>query len=203
MRMSEAPPGRCRAGLAVRSVAVGAAGARPDQVEALAVFVIEEVGKDGSGETGIVELDREILAAFVGGLGPGGADFRAADENPVRRRIFVVAGFGDDPDVLLLHRHGDDLALVFVAGLGESSDVGHDAFLQVGRTRAHRGLDGWLKAGACARCTGTAETQWRTTARRLSCLARNGRCAQGKKVGADGVAARDQAAKPSPANQGH
>jgi hypothetical protein len=26
---------------------------------------------------------------------------------------------------------------------------------------------------------------------------------QGKKVGADGVAARDQAAKPSPANQSH
>lgn len=52
-------------------------------------------------------------------------------------------------------------------------------------------------------------------ARRLSCLARNGRRrgpirpaewggnAQGNKVGADAVAARDQAAKPSPANQSH
>jgi hypothetical protein len=40
-------------------------------------------------------------------------------------------------------------------------------------------------------------------ARRLSCLARNGSQTQGKKVGADAVAARDQAAKPSPANQSH
>ena len=61
----ETPPGRCRTGLAGWLLAVGAAGARPDQVVALAVFVVEEVGEDRGGEAGVVELDREIIAAFV------------------------------------------------------------------------------------------------------------------------------------------
>lgn len=43
--------------------------------------------------------------------------------------------------------------------------------------------------------------KWRTAARRLSCPARNGSKTQGKKIVADAVAAMDQAAKPSPANQ--
>jgi hypothetical protein len=72
-----------------------------------------------------------------------------------------------------------------------------------------------LRRGLAPAASAGPEREWRTAARRLSCLARNGwrrgpirpaewgGNAQGKKVGADGVAARDQAAKPSPANQSH
>jgi hypothetical protein len=52
------------------SVAVLLAAAGPDQVEGLAV--LDEVGVDRSGEARVVELDREIVAALVGALRPGG-----------------------------------------------------------------------------------------------------------------------------------
>lgn len=58
----------------VGSVAVPAAGAGPDQAEALTVLVVEEVGEDRSGEARIVELETQIVAALVGALGPGGPD---------------------------------------------------------------------------------------------------------------------------------
>jgi hypothetical protein len=54
------------------SVAVLLAAARPDEGEGLAVF--DEVGVDRSGEARIVELDREVVAAFAGALRPGGPD---------------------------------------------------------------------------------------------------------------------------------
>jgi hypothetical protein len=47
------------------SVAVGLAAARPDEGEALAVLVVEEVGVDRRVEAGIVQLDREVVAALV------------------------------------------------------------------------------------------------------------------------------------------
>jgi hypothetical protein len=56
------------------SVAVGLPAARPDEGEALAALIVEEVGVDRSVEAGIVQLDREIVAALVGALRPGGPD---------------------------------------------------------------------------------------------------------------------------------
>jgi hypothetical protein len=56
------------------SVGAAAVGAGPDQREALAVLVVEEVGVDRGGEARIVELEAQIVAAFAGALGPGGAD---------------------------------------------------------------------------------------------------------------------------------
>ena len=119
-----------------RSIAVRGAGARPDQVEGLAVFVGEQAGEDRGGEAGIVELDREIVAAFLGGLLPAGADLGLGNEHSVRRGVFVLARFlGDDGDVLLLQAHRDDLAgVVGVAGLLEGADICHDTSPCVGRT---------------------------------------------------------------------
>ena len=64
-------PGPCDAA----SVCAAAVGAGPDQRVTFAVFVIEEVGVDRSVEARIVELEAQIVAALVGALGPGGADF--------------------------------------------------------------------------------------------------------------------------------
>ena len=55
-------------------VAVGLAAARPNEGEALAVLVVEEVGVNRRVEAGIVQLDREVVAALVRALGPGGPD---------------------------------------------------------------------------------------------------------------------------------
>jgi len=55
-------------------VAVGLAAAGPDQGVGLGVFVVEEVGVDRSVEARIIELDREIIAALAGALGPDGSD---------------------------------------------------------------------------------------------------------------------------------
>jgi hypothetical protein len=41
---------------------------------ALGVLGFDEVGVDRGGETRVVELEAQIVAAFVGALGPGGAD---------------------------------------------------------------------------------------------------------------------------------
>lgn len=68
-------PLRVERGLATASVAVALAGARPDKAEGVAGFVVEEVGEDGGVEARIVELEAQIVAALVGALGPGGADF--------------------------------------------------------------------------------------------------------------------------------
>ena len=56
------------------SVAVGLAAAGPDQGVGLGAFVVEEVRVDRRIEARIVELDREIIAALVGALGPRGSD---------------------------------------------------------------------------------------------------------------------------------
>src|SRR5713101_6886105 len=89
---TKTPPGLLRAGRCCRrrSVAVGPAAAGPDEAEGLAAFVIEEVGVDRRVEARIVEFDREVIAALVGALRPGGADLGSADKDPVARR--VVAG---------------------------------------------------------------------------------------------------------------
>src|SRR5215813_10048585 len=67
------------------SVAVLLAGARPDEGEHFTI--LDELGVDWSREARIVELDREIVAALVGALRPGGADLGAADIHPMARCI--------------------------------------------------------------------------------------------------------------------
>ena len=47
---------------------------RPQQGVAFATLVVEEVGVDGRREGGIVELEREVVASFLGALRPGGTD---------------------------------------------------------------------------------------------------------------------------------
>src|SRR5262249_7727230 len=102
------------------------AAARPDQAEGLAAFVIEEVGVDRRGEAWIVELDRQVIAAFVGTLRPGGADLGTADKDPVAWRVVAgPAGLRNDADAFGLDAEGDDLALELVAGLLEGTDGCH------------------------------------------------------------------------------
>ena len=74
------PVGR---GLTAPLLAAATVGAGPDQRVALAVLLIEEIGVDRGGETRIVELEAQIVAALTRALGPGGADLGAADEDPV------------------------------------------------------------------------------------------------------------------------
>ena len=65
----------CGRGHPRRSVGAGLAAAGPDQRVAGAVFRVEQVGVDRLGEGRIVELDREVVAAFVRALRSGGADW--------------------------------------------------------------------------------------------------------------------------------
>src|SRR5258708_33751015 len=118
------PPGLLPGGQCCRwrSVAVGPAATRPDQAEGLAAFVIEQVGVDRRGEARIVELDREVIAALVGALRPGGADLRAADKDPVAWRVVAgPVGLRNDADAFCLDPEGEDLALELVAGLLEGT----------------------------------------------------------------------------------
>src|SRR5271165_1979029 len=145
-----------RAGLCSRfgSVSVLPAGAGPNEGVTVAVFVVEEVGVDRRIEARIVQLDREVVAALVGALRPGGPDLGAADIDPMAGGVVVGAvGLGDDADVLGLDAEGDDLALELAAGLLEGTDVGHVTSPWLFRARDHRGLDGDLQAGGDRRRT--------------------------------------------------
>ncbi len=136
-----------------RSLAIRLAAARPDQAVILAIVVGEEVCVDRGDEARIVELDREIVATFLALLAPGGTDFSAADEDPVGGCVFAcLFALGDDAHILLLHAHGDDLALEAGGRGGEIADIGHDEvpFACV-RTCAHRSLDGWIRAAVRGR----------------------------------------------------
>src|SRR6202041_2711027 len=94
-------------------------------------------------ERWIVQLDREVVAALVGPLRPGGPDLGAADVDPMAGGIVVGAvGLWDDADVLGLDAQGDDLALELTAGLLEGTDVGHVTSPWLFRARDRRGLDG-------------------------------------------------------------
>ena len=119
-----APPG-VRAGRLVPAQSLFCLRLR-DQMRLKASPSLDEVGVDRSGEARIVELDREVVAAFVGALRPGGPDLGAADKDPMAGGIVVrPVGLGDDADALALQAQGDDLALEFVAGLLEGADVCH------------------------------------------------------------------------------
>src|ERR1700755_3293136 len=93
---------------------------RPEQGEAFAALVIEQVRVDRRVEGGIVELEREVVAAFLGALRPGGADLGPADKDAVARSLVVGGiGLGDNADAFGLQAECDDFALVIVSDLLE------------------------------------------------------------------------------------
>src|SRR5579863_5463444 len=135
----EVRAGRCSG---ISSVSVLPAGAGPDEGVTVAVLVVEEVGVDRRVEARIVQLDREVVAALIGALRPGGPDLGPTDIDPMAGGVVVgPVGLGDDADVLGLNAQGDDLALELAAGLLEGTDVGHVTSPWLFRARDHRGLD--------------------------------------------------------------
>ena len=116
-RIKETPPGKTGRGLTER-LSVGAlARPRPEQRVTFAAFVIEKVGVDRRVERGIVELEREVVAALLGTLRPRCSDFCSANVHAVARSIVVGAvGLGDDADTLGLQAQCDDLTLKIVLG---------------------------------------------------------------------------------------
>src|SRR6185437_16512769 len=130
---------------------------RPEQGKAFASLVVEQVGVDGRREGGIVKLEGEVVATFLGALRPGGADLDiTAHENAVARS-FVVGGVGfrDDADAFSLEAEGGDVAVVVISNLLERTDGSHVTSPVLFRARDHRGLDGDLQA----------EDDWRRTRR--------------------------------------
>src|SRR5882724_12518282 len=120
---------------------------RPQQGVSFATLVVEQVRVDRRVEGGIVELEREIVATFLGALRPGGADLGPTHKDSVAWSFVVGgAGFRDDADAFGLQAEGDDLALEIVADLLERTDGSHVTSPVVFRARDHRGLDGDLQA---------------------------------------------------------
>ena len=180
-----APPGKtgrgCR-GVNRRSGGVTAT----DKAVALFAFddgVVEEVGVDRSGETRIVELEAQIVAALIRALGPGGADLDSADEDAVAGCVVVRAIlFRDDPYILRLNAEGDDFADVLVGGLLEGSDGGHVSSPFGFRARARRGLDGDRQGRDDRRRSPEDPERMRRTAETEFLVSRGMGVAQGKKV---------------------
>src|SRR5712671_5311334 len=69
---SEAPPGGPDGAAWKRALLAVLPRPRPQQGVSFATLVVEQVGVDGRREGGIVELEREIVATFLGALRPGG-----------------------------------------------------------------------------------------------------------------------------------
>ncbi len=67
------------AGAFVISFATVPIGTRPDQDAALTIFIVEEVGIDGSCKAGIIQFEAKIVATFAGLLGLGSLNFCTAD----------------------------------------------------------------------------------------------------------------------------
>src|SRR5690242_5991119 len=111
------PPGGPGRGLQpTLSVAALPAATGPQQGEDLTVF--DKVRVDRSREARIVELDREVVAAFAGALWPGGADLGAPGVDPMAGSIVVCpVDLGNDADAPALQAERDNLALELVAGL--------------------------------------------------------------------------------------
>jgi len=74
LELSDAPPGPPGEALRIGLVALPTVRTRPNQAEALAFFIGEQVGEDRSSEARVVKLEAEIVAALVGALGPSGPD---------------------------------------------------------------------------------------------------------------------------------
>ena len=73
---TKAPPDRVGRGLRQRVLVAVLAGPRPEQGEAFAILVVEQVRIDRCVERGIVELEREVVAALFRALRPGRPDLR-------------------------------------------------------------------------------------------------------------------------------
>src|ERR1700722_16011489 len=170
---------------------------RPEQREAFTALIVEQVRVDWCIEGGVVELEREVVAAFLGALRPGGADLRSAHEDAVARSLIVGGvGFGDDADAFGLQAEGDDLALEIVSDLLERTDGSHVTSPVVFRARDHRGLDGDLRGRgrSATHLKGRSEAEDAAVA---TFLPRNAwALAKGKKVGRDGVGAQAMEAQP-------
>lgn len=110
-----------RRGAIVRTSVDGASG--PEQDETV-IFGVDQRCKHGSRETGIVELDREVLAACARGPLPRGAELALAGEHPEIRGLVVLLSRGRD---LGLDCDGDrfDCADIAVVRLGEFADDSH------------------------------------------------------------------------------
>ena len=157
----------------IELVAVGLAVAGPDEGVAFAIFVIEQVGVDRRVEARIVQLDRDIVAAFGGALRPPGPDLGAADIDPVAGGVVVgPAGLGNDADAFGLNAQGDDFALVFGAGFLERTNVSHHTSPCCFRARDHRGLDGDRRAGGDRRRIRLADQSEAEDGRRTTFLSR-------------------------------
>lgn len=70
----EAPPGLTGRGLTERALLAVLARPRPQQSVAFATLVVEQVCVDRRVEGGVIELEREVVASFLGALRPGGTD---------------------------------------------------------------------------------------------------------------------------------
>src|SRR5712671_2946947 len=123
---SEAPPGGPDGAAWDRALLAVLARPRPQQGVAFATLVVEQVGVDGRREGGVVELERKVVATFLGALRPGGTYLGPAHEDSVARSLVVGGvGFRDDADAFGLQTEGDDLALEIVADLLERTDGSH------------------------------------------------------------------------------
>ena len=170
---------------------------RPEQREAFTALIVEQVRVDWCIEGGVVELEREVVAAFLGALGPSGADLSPAHVDAMAGSVLVGAiGFCDDADALGLQTEGDDLALEIVADLLERTDGSHVTSPVVFRARDHRGLDGDLqgRGRSATHLQGRSEAEDAVVATFLSC--EEWALAQGKKVVSDGVASQTIEAQP-------
>src|SRR6267143_3307830 len=188
---SEAPPGGPDEAAWERALLAVLARPRPQQGVAFATLVVEQVRVDGRREGGIVELEREIVATFLGALRPGGTYLRPAHEDSVARSLVVGgAGFRDDADAFGLQAEGDDLALEIVADLLERTDGSHVTSPVVFRARDHRGLDGDLQAEDDRRRTRSGRSAAEDAVVETFLPREEWALAQGKKVLSDGVAAQ-------------
>jgi hypothetical protein len=68
-------------------LATRATAARPDHGVGLTGLIVEQVGEDRAGETRIVELDREVVAAFFRPLGPRRPDLDSPDIDAMAGRL--------------------------------------------------------------------------------------------------------------------
>src|SRR5215831_11398713 len=99
---------------------------RPEEHVAFATLVVEQVSVDGRVEGGVIELEREVVAALLGAFRPGGTDLRPTRIHAVAGSVLACAvGLCDDADALGLQAQGNDLALEIVADLRESTDGSH------------------------------------------------------------------------------
>ncbi|KGB24767.1 hypothetical protein AtDm6_1016 [Acetobacter tropicalis] len=148
-RSPEGPARGDRAGLVVGTLLpVPAARPGPDEGVAFPFLVGEQVGEDWGGEGGIVQLQAQIGAAFVGAAGPCGAEFNPSEVDAVVGGVVVgPVGFRHQADVAGLQGQGDDFAFEAFTHLLEGTDVSHCRISMLLSGRDHRGLDGDRPAG--------------------------------------------------------